>query len=107
MYNITTPFPPPPFTPLPPPDHKTGYHRPSQSVILQKIETMKIPQVILVLSSIMVIDARSTQAKQPEIKTGIKADKKIARITSVQSDGNNASMAGLMGRVRRGGWDRN
>jgi hypothetical protein len=68
---------------------------------------MKIKQVVLVLSSILVIDAKITKAERNKIKTTDKAEKNTERIENVQSDVNSANMAGLMARVRRGGWDRN
>lgn len=64
---------------------------------------MKISQVVLVLSSIMVLDAKSTSAIHPTVKK----EKKNAKTENVQSGSNSANMAGLMARVRRGGWDRN
>lgn len=68
---------------------------------------MKIKQVVLILSSILVIDAKITRAERNKIKATDKAEKNTERIENVQSDVNSANMAGLMARVRRGGWDRN
>jgi hypothetical protein len=68
---------------------------------------MKIKQVVLVLSSILVIDAKTTKAERKKTKTVVKTEMKVDRIENIQSDVNSANMAGLMARVRRGGWDRN
>ncbi len=68
---------------------------------------MKIKQAVLVLSSILVIDARPTKAERKKTKTVVKTAVKEDRIEGIQSDVNSANMAGLMARVRRGGWDRN
>lgn len=66
---------------------------------------MKISQAVLVLSSIMVLDATNTNAASTKAKKTVKTGN--AQKVNIQSGSQTANMAGLMARVRRGGWDRN